>query len=36
VTIPYGDVLNHAPTIAAAMGLELRDAWGKAVEEILR
>ncbi|MBQ9796658.1 MAG: alkaline phosphatase family protein [Clostridia bacterium] len=36
VMIPYGDVLNHAPTIAAAMGLELRDAWGKPVEEILK
>lgn len=36
VTIPCGDVLNHAPTIAAAMDLELRDAWGKAVAEILK
>lgn len=33
--IPHGNILNHAPTIAAAMGIELRDAWGQPVWEIL-
>jgi predicted AlkP superfamily pyrophosphatase or phosphodiesterase len=35
VRIPTGDILNHAPTMAAVLGIELRDAWGKAVSEIL-
>ena len=33
--VEFGSVLNHAPTYAAALGLELRDAVGKKVEEIL-
>ncbi len=30
-----GDILNHAPTLAAALGLELHDAVGRPVKEIL-
>ena len=36
VRIAEGNVLNHAPTLARVLGLELRDAVGKAVEEILK
>lgn len=35
VVIDEGNVLNHAPTLAAVLGVELRDAWGKPVKEIL-
>ena len=35
VRIPEGDILNHAPTIARVLSIELRDAQGTAVEEIL-
>lgn len=34
--VEYGSVLNHAPTYAAALGLELRDAVGTKVSEILK
>ena len=30
-----GDILNHAPTLAAALGVELHDAVGRPVKEIL-
>lgn len=33
--VKEGNILNHAPTIAAILGLELRDAKGKIVDEIL-
>ena len=33
--IEEGNILNHAPTFARILGLELPDADGKAVEEIL-
>ena len=33
--IENGNVLNHAPTIAKVLGLELRDAVGSSVNEIL-
>jgi hypothetical protein len=33
--IEEGSILDHAPTIAAILGLELRDAKGKIVDEIL-
>ena len=33
--VEFGSVLNHAPTYAAALGLELKDAVGKKVDEIL-
>ncbi|MBR2930500.1 MAG: alkaline phosphatase family protein [Clostridia bacterium] len=36
VRIPEGSILNHAPTIARALGVRLRDAEGQAVEEIFR
>lgn len=36
VVIPTGNILNHAPTLAAVLGLELRDAVGHAVDEILK
>ena len=36
VVIPEGNVLNHAPTLAAALGLELPEAMGKPVLEILK
>ena len=36
VTVAEGNVLNHAPTVARVLGLELRDAVGCAVEEILK
>ena len=35
VVIAEGNILNHAPTIAKVLGLELRDASGTAVDEIL-
>jgi len=35
VVIENGNILNHAPTLARVLGVELRDAVGKAVEEIL-
>lgn len=35
VVIDRGDVLNHAPTLAAVLGVELQDAWGHAVSELL-
>jgi len=36
VTIPTGNILNHAPTFAKILGVELKDARGKAVDEILK
>lgn len=36
VIVPEGNVLNHAPTIAAALGLELPESMGKPVLEILK
>lgn len=33
--VPYGSILNHAPTFAKVLGIELPDAVGKAVTEIL-
>ena len=36
VTIPRGSILNHAPTFAKILGVELKDAWGKSVDEILK
>lgn len=33
--VEFGSVLNHAPTCAAALGIELRDAVGTKVSEIL-
>ena len=36
VTIPRGNILNHAPTFAKILGVELKDSWGKAVDEILK
>ncbi len=36
VVIPQGDILNHAPTFAAALGIRLPDAVGKPVWEILK
>ena len=33
--VEHGSILNHAPTYAAALGLELKDATGSAVKEIL-
>jgi predicted AlkP superfamily pyrophosphatase or phosphodiesterase len=33
--VKEGNILNHAPTIAAILGLELRDAKGKIVDETL-
>lgn len=33
--VKEGNILNHAPTIAAILGLELRDVKGKIVDEIL-
>ena len=35
VVVEEGNILNHAPTFARILGLELPDAEGKAVEEIL-
>ena len=35
VTIPEGNILDHAPTIAAALGVELSEAWGSPVTKIL-
>ena len=35
VIIPEGSILNHAPTIAAALGIELPEAEGSAVYDIL-
>jgi len=36
VVIENGSILNHAPTFAKALGIELPDAIGKAVDEIFR
>lgn len=36
VVIKEGSILNHAPTLAAALGLELPDADGRPVYEILK
>ena len=36
VVVPQGDILNHAPTFAAALGIELPFAQGKPVREILK
>lgn len=35
VRVENGHILNHAPTIARILGLDLQDAEGKVVEEIL-
>ena len=36
VVVENGNILNHAPTIAAIFGIELRDSVGSVVREILR
>lgn len=36
VVIPYGNLLDHAPTVAAALGIKLNDCYGKPVYEILK
>jgi hypothetical protein len=36
VVIQEGNILNHAPTLASVLGLELRDAVGKPVFELLK
>ena len=36
VVLSEGDILNHAPTLAHVLGVELQDAWGKPVMEILK
>ena len=35
VVIKEGNILNHAPTLAAALGIKLHSSCGKAVKEIL-
>ena len=35
IVIPYGNLLDHAPTVAAALGIDLLDSKGKPVYEIL-
>lgn len=35
ISIPNGDILNHAPTLAAALGIDFKAAQGSAVKEIL-
>ena len=36
VIIKEGNILNHAPTLASVLGLDLKDSWGKPVEEIIK
>ena len=36
VVIPNGSILDHAPTFAAVFGLEMPEAMGKPVYEILK
>ena len=36
VRIPEGNILNHAPTIARALGVTLKDADGSAVDELFK
>lgn len=36
VILPYGNILNHAPTLAAALGIELYDSVGVAESKILK
>ena len=36
VVIPEGNILNHAPTFAKILGIELKAAQGKVTEEILK
>jgi hypothetical protein len=36
VIIPRGNILNHAATLAAALGVELLDSEGTALHEILK
>lgn len=36
VVVPRGDILNHAPTMARVLGLELLDSTGKAADEIFK
>jgi hypothetical protein len=36
VVIPFGNLLDHAPTVAAALGIKLNDCYGKPVYEILK
>ena len=36
VVIREGNILNHAPTFARVLGIELRDAVGKPVFELLK
>lgn len=36
VTLAEGSILNHAPTLAEALGVELRSSVGRAVSEILK
>ncbi len=36
VVIENGSILNHAPTFAKILGINLPDAYGRAVDEILR
>ena len=36
VTLPSGSILNHAPTLAAVLGISLKDSEGTKVSEILK
>ncbi len=36
VVIENGDILNHAPTFAKVLGVELRDARGAAIDELIK
>ncbi len=36
VAVPTGSIFNHAPTFAKILGTSLNDAWGVAVDEILK
>lgn len=35
VVLENGNILNHAPTVAKVLGIELQNAWGVAVTELL-
>ena len=36
VIVPQGHILNHAPTLAKILGIELQNASGKAEDKILK
>ncbi len=36
VVLPHGNILNHAPTFAKILGIDLPESKGKAVEELLK